>query len=234
MINNLPYAVRKMAILYRHIRLDTNEPFYIGIGKTTSRAKSFRDRNCHWKNIVNKTDYRVDILLEDLTWEEVCVKEQEFITLYGRKDLGKGTLCNFTDGGQGNNGYKQTEKAKSLISINNARVWLGKKRPELSTMTIKKNKERVWSKESRSKMSNSKSGNKATFYKKFGKNHPTSKPIVCTTTSIQYEGVSHAARELGLNIGHIASVARGLFERTGHKKYPGGLHFLYDINTYTP
>tara|TARA_B110000503_G_scaffold73407_1_gene113400 strand:- start:98 stop:253 length:156 start_codon:yes stop_codon:yes gene_type:complete len=32
----------------------------------------------------------------------------------------------------------------------------------------------------------------------------------------------------------IGKTTSGLFERTGHKKYPGGLHFSYDFNTYTP
>ena len=34
-----------MAILYRHIRLDKNVPFYIGIGKDIKRAYSKSNRN---------------------------------------------------------------------------------------------------------------------------------------------------------------------------------------------
>jgi hypothetical protein len=91
-----------MAIVYRHIRLDKNEPFYIGIGAETSRAFDVKKgRNTYWKNIVNKTDYEVQILFDDLTWDEACEKEKEFITLYGRRDLGTGTLVNMTDGGEG-------------------------------------------------------------------------------------------------------------------------------------
>lgn len=92
-----------MAYLYRHIRLDKNEPFYIGIGSDDvyKRAYSKKNRNKYWKNIINKTKYEVEILLDNLSWEEACNKEKEFISLYGRKDLCKGSLCNYTDGGDG-------------------------------------------------------------------------------------------------------------------------------------
>jgi hypothetical protein len=89
--------------LYRHIRLDKNEPFYIGIGcqKNYQRAYVKKHRNKYWNNIVNSTDYRVEIILDNLTKDEALQKEKEFIALYGRKDLGLGTLVNMTDGGDG-------------------------------------------------------------------------------------------------------------------------------------
>lgn len=93
-----------MAYLYRHIRLDTNQPFYIGIGKEDNgiftRAYSHKNRNTYWNNIVNKTEFKVQIILDDLTWEEACEKEKEFIKLYGKTTV-KGLLCNIADGGQG-------------------------------------------------------------------------------------------------------------------------------------
>ena len=94
-----------MAIVYRHIRKDKNEPFYIGITNTDiKRPYTKYKRNNLWKNIVNKTDYEVDILFDDLTWEQAQEKEKEFIKLYGRIDLGTGTLVNMTDGGEGSPG----------------------------------------------------------------------------------------------------------------------------------
>jgi stress response protein SCP2 len=90
-----------MAIVYRHIRLDKNEPFYIGIGRDEARAFSKKGRNRHWRFITTKSNYEIDILFEDLSWEQACEKEREFIALYGRKDLSKGTLVNMTDGGDG-------------------------------------------------------------------------------------------------------------------------------------
>jgi hypothetical protein len=104
-----------MICVYRHIRLDKNEPFYIGIG-SMKRAYSKQGRNVIWKNIVKKTDYRVDILFEDLTREEACEKEIEFIKLYGRKDLGTGTLSNRTDGGEGTGNHSDETKLKIVKS----------------------------------------------------------------------------------------------------------------------
>jgi thymidylate synthase len=41
-------------------------------------------------------------MLDELTWEEACRMEKWWIAFYGRSDLQKGTLCNLTDGGEGN------------------------------------------------------------------------------------------------------------------------------------
>jgi hypothetical protein len=92
-----------MAYIYRHLRLDKNEVFYIGIGsdKNYKRAFSHCNRNRYWHFVVSNTDYEVEILLDDITWEQACKKEKEFIKLYGRKDLKEGTLVNMTDGGEG-------------------------------------------------------------------------------------------------------------------------------------
>lgn len=91
-----------MAYLYRHIRLDKNVPFYIGIGSSENyaRAKDGVKRSILWKRIAAK-GYEVEILIDGLTWEQACEKEKEFISIYGRIDLKTGTLANMTDGGDG-------------------------------------------------------------------------------------------------------------------------------------
>lgn len=103
--------------VYRHIRFDKNEPFYIGIGKERNfkRAYSRHDRNYHWNNIVKNTQYEVEILFENLTSEEAAKKETEFIKLHGREDLGLGPLCNLTDGGDGSTHYRHTPEARERI-----------------------------------------------------------------------------------------------------------------------
>lgn len=94
-----------MAYVYRHIRLDKNEPFYIGIAnhvrKDYVRANERARRSEWWKKIVSKTEYRIDILFDNVTVKFAKEKEIEFIKLYGRRDLGLGTLVNMTDGGDG-------------------------------------------------------------------------------------------------------------------------------------
>lgn len=103
-----------MATIYKHIRLDTNEVFYIGIGKQSNRAFSKQRRNKYWKSIVLKHGYKVEIIKEVNTWEEACKLEIELISKYGRKDKGLGTLVNMTDGGEGSKGM--SEESKKSIS----------------------------------------------------------------------------------------------------------------------
>jgi hypothetical protein len=91
--------------VYRHIRLDKNEPFYIGIGNKKNYARAYQTnpdrRNEIWRKIFTKTNIEVEIILEGLSKSQASEKEQEFIKLYGRKDLNNGLLCNMTDGGDG-------------------------------------------------------------------------------------------------------------------------------------
>lgn len=107
----------KNAFVYRHIRLDTNEVFYVGISINTRRPYDRSDRSRFWKSIVKKTKYRIEIVMVDLTWSEACKKEIELIKLYGRRDLGQGTLVNLTDGGEGNLGMIPWNKGKKGLQV---------------------------------------------------------------------------------------------------------------------
>lgn len=110
-----------MAYVYRHIRLDKNEPFYIGIATHIKRAYEKNQRkNKIWKSIVAKTEYDIEILFDDLTREQALDKEIELISLYGRIDKKTGTLANLTDGGEGfqgicNKGRKASEETKAKL-----------------------------------------------------------------------------------------------------------------------
>ena len=113
-------------VVYRHIRLDKNEPFYIGIGRNEKRAyqKGNKRRSKFWQSITCKTEYRVEILFNNVSWDFAKEKEKEFIALYGRIDKKTGCLCNMTDGGDGALGQLHSEKtrkqrAKSVSGINN-------------------------------------------------------------------------------------------------------------------
>jgi len=148
--------------LYRHIRLDLNEPFYIGIGKRTEfdmktgncrRANQKTKRNNFWKNIVAKTEYEIEIIFETDSKEKIVKKEIEFIKLYGRKNLNTGSLVNLTDGGEFFEGYVPTKedrlkKSNSLKGI--------KRSPEQSIRMVetrKKNNSYSVSEETRNKQS---------------------------------------------------------------------------------
>jgi hypothetical protein len=129
-----------MAYLYRHIRLDRNEPFYIGIGSdddySFKRAYDKKSRNRYWSSIVAKTEYEVDILMTDMSWEEACKKEIEFIKFYGRKSINEGTLVNMTDGGDGMLGIKPSEHVIKML--------IERRRQEILQYDIKGNYIKEW------------------------------------------------------------------------------------------
>ena len=111
--------------LYRHIRKDKNKVFYIGIGtkrenfsiyeKEYSRAFSSKNRNKYWKNIVNITNYDVEILYESNDYTFIEQKEIEFIKLYGRV-IDNGSLCNISTGGGGSVGFKHSKDTAKKMS----------------------------------------------------------------------------------------------------------------------
>lgn len=131
-----------MAYVYRHIRLDKNVPFYIGIGSDNTYKRAFEKtkekRSVFWNNIVNKTNYEVEILMDNLTWEQACEKEKEFISMYGRNDLGKGTLVNMTDGGDGVINLNKDIRASISQHLK------GKKQSEATKNKRKETLKKVW------------------------------------------------------------------------------------------
>lgn len=115
-----------MAVVYLHKRKDNKEVFYVGIGKTERRAYRVDQRNRYWRNIYKKHGHIVEIIFDNISWEEACRREIDLILKYGRKDLGTGTLCNMTAGGEGAYGRSLTEEHKRKISESNK----GKKRSQ--------------------------------------------------------------------------------------------------------
>jgi hypothetical protein len=100
-----------MAIVYRHRRLDTNKIFYIGIGKEEKRAYKKDGRNSYWNNIINKTDYNIEIIAKNIDWETACELEIFLISEYGIKNL-----SNITLGGEGNLGNLHSIETKKIMS----------------------------------------------------------------------------------------------------------------------
>jgi len=120
--------------LYRHVRKDKDEVFYIGVGTKVRRDKNlypynraivYHYNNRIWDNIVSKTEYDIEILFETDNYEYAKQKEQEFIKLYGRIDLGTGTLSNLTDGGDATKGWKPSDETKEKIRRKNMGQGLG-------------------------------------------------------------------------------------------------------------
>jgi hypothetical protein len=144
-----------MAYVYRHIRLDKNEPFYIGIGsdeKNYLRAKNKHSRNKFWKNIVSKTDYEIEIILDNVTLDEAVQKEIEFIALYKRR-LDGGTLVNLTSGGEGQSGFTKDEEERLRIKKRAIKRWANPAFKEMMKAKLKGRKLPPVSEEKKKKQS---------------------------------------------------------------------------------
>lgn len=158
-----------MAGVYKHIRKDTNKPFYFGIFENQYRPYEKSRRNDIWDKIVAKTDYEVQIIKEGLTWEEACQMERDLIKEYGRIDKGTGILANLTDGGDGTVGLVRTEEHCDKISKALKGRKLSQDSKDKVSQTLKeyfKSNENPWkgkkhSEETKQKLSNSHKGKPA-------------------------------------------------------------------------
>jgi hypothetical protein len=145
-----------MAIVYLHRRLDNNEVFYIGIGTNKKRAYKKTSRNNHWHNVVKKGGYSVEIILDNISWEDATLKEIELIKQYGRADLNEGTLVNMTDGGEGTLNNIVSEESKKKMSESAKKKVLSEKHKQ----KLKDSHKNI-SEETRKKISEANKGNKA-------------------------------------------------------------------------
>jgi len=199
-----------MPLVYRHRRLDNDVVFYIGIAKKKSRPYSKDNRNNHWKNIVSKYGYYVEILLDGLTWEEACELEILLISIYGRHDKKEGTLVNLTNGGDGVVGQIISEKNRRITS-ERCKQNIGEKNPNYGKPNLtlqlynKTNKGINHSNYGRKNPSHSekKKGKGNPFY---GKKHSDEfkklkgRRVLDTSTNIEYYSMKYASEMLGLNL----------------------------------
>lgn len=111
-------------IFYTYIYYDPsrgNEPFYVGKGVNRRAWKHLtRKDKLPFGNRLRKLK-RNDIMpiigiYGGLNEELSYLLEIELISKFGRKDLGKGTLLNLTDGGEGGPGIKRTPEQNKINS----------------------------------------------------------------------------------------------------------------------
>lgn len=220
-----------MAYVYRHIRLDKNEPFYIGIGsdKTYQRAYKTKGRSKYWEN-VSINGYEVEILIDNITWEDACKKESEFISMYGRKDLGQGTLVNLTNGGDGSPGVIISEKTRSYHKVNNkgeSNPFYGKKHNEKTILKLKLNRQNSIMpegiKEKISKTLKGRKFSKETIEKmklaQIGEKHPNAKKIVNTLNNKLYNSVKEAALDNNIKYSSLYAMLTDRYVNTTSLKF---------------
>lgn len=158
--------------IYRHIRLDTNEIFYIGIGNL-KRPYSLKSRNKYWNNIANITNYEIQILTKNLSRCDACELEIILINYYGRKCNNTGKLCNVSKGGDTWDKTNMSDIQKEKISFTH--------------------KNKIVTKESKLKMSKAKEG----MY--FLDANPNSKKVVNIITGQIFNTLKEASLSINKN-----------------------------------
>lgn len=212
--------------IYKHIRPDTNDVFYIGKGNTSKnshveRYKTSSGRNKMWKSIVAKNNgiFITEIICYCETEEQVNKLEIEYISKYGRFING-GTLCNMTDGGDGSTGLKVSEETRSKLSkrfsgINHPNY--GKKLSQetcfrksesmkKSDKNLKGKKLPDWWKD---KIRQTKYGENNPMYGITGINHPNSKKVIDIETGEVFDSVTIAAEKHGIKMKTLYNMLSG-------------------------
>jgi hypothetical protein len=210
--------LEKQYYIYRHIRTDKNEVFYIGMGSKGEdemrydRSREKYNRNPYWKNIVDKCEgkYGIEIMMEFDSESECLRKEVELIAFYGRKDNQKGTLTNLTDGGEGAKGAKLSDAQKVKLSER----MKGEKHPnfgkKLTEETCKRKSDAIkgekhflfgkkLTEEWKENIRQTKYGSDNPMYKRTGELHPFAKQILNLENGILYYGIREAAEAHNIN-----------------------------------
>jgi len=113
--------------VYTYSYPDGGLPFYVGKGcgerdtkhlrsaRCASESKSFNIRTI-LKLLRNNQEPVITRIVENVDEELALFIEEEFITKYGRRDLGTGVLTNLTNGGDGVSGFVRSEESKAKHS----------------------------------------------------------------------------------------------------------------------
>jgi hypothetical protein len=99
-----------MFYTYAHYKPD-NSVFYIGKGRG-HRAHAKDNRNQHWKNVVAKHGFKVEILSGWDKETDALLHEQFLIACF--RGMGY-QLANITDGGEGISGHKHSDTSKAKM-----------------------------------------------------------------------------------------------------------------------
>lgn len=130
--------------VYVHRRASDLTPFYVGKGKGL-RAWRKWGRSDFWKRVAAKHGVVIEILAAGLSEESAFILERATI-----QEIGRGALCNLTDGGEGNSGHSHTDETKSRISA----AHVGKKKsPEAVAKSAAAKKGKPHSAETKARMS---------------------------------------------------------------------------------
>ena len=184
-------------LVYRHRTLDTHEVFYVGIG-SKKRSKS-KHRSSFWHNVVNKHNYYIEIVQNNLDWKEACELEELLILEYGRRDLGTGCLVNMTNGGDGSPGTFVSKETRLKISS--------------------KNKGKKLTDEHKRKLSLQKKGIKPSIETELKRLESICKKVINIETNIIYNSVKEVSDIFDLKYLPLVRKLNGMYKNTTTFKY---------------
>lgn len=205
--------------VYEWIRLDTNEPFYVGKGCGSRWRKLTRDNNSYFNNIVKSISVAVNILHDNLDEETAFGLEVWYIREY--RDIIGYNLVNIDDGGTGcalcgeNNpfyGKYHTEETKYKISKSRKGKYCGEENHNYG---------KNFSEETKKKMSD----NHADFS---NKKHPRATKIICITTGKIFNTIKEGAEYYNIkNKGNIVQCCKGKYKSAGKLEDGTKLIWMY-------
>lgn len=183
--------------IYRHIRLDTDAPFYVGKGKN-KRAFSKQGRNAYWHRIVKKSGYRIEIILDDLSEQEAFTKETEFIALYKKCGLCE---ANWAIGGVrgGPVGVTRSKETRQKMAVSK----IGSSNPSFGKAPWNKGKPH----------NNMPATRRATEVNRI--------PVVDCKTGQRWACIKDAAKSVGLSKNHVAKMLAGGARNTTNLRREG-------------
>lgn len=241
--------IKNINIFYVYVYYDPRTtpptPIYVGKGK----GKRIYDHLTKKTNFILKRKIQhikelnlhpvVEKIKENLTNEDACKLEKELISKYGKICEETGTLCNFTDGGEGSLGYKHrsetlqilsnqrkgkkqtqaqynsncsriiTDEHKQKISIANKGI--RRLTPDQYKQIAEKNRGIRRSDETRKLLSSQRKGKKQTpaQYAANCNRIPKTKKVKCLNNNVIYNSAKEAALLLNLKYNSIISAANG-------------------------
>ncbi len=214
---NLTY-MNKIYYVYKHMIKETEEVFYVGRGKN-NRAWDKNGRNDYWKKIVNKYEYIVEIIKENLEIQES--KDLEVLAIEEYKPR-----ANLTKGGEGTLGYKFDPDFIKQRNQKNKDLWKdlkwvenrNKKLTEVMNLPETRSnisealkayhntrraenrpvpwKQHVWTEEEKKKSSERQKGKNAYWY---GKTTAIAQKIINLDTGEIFPTIKSAAKSVGGN-----------------------------------
>lgn len=204
-----------MAVVYSHNK-PCGEVFYVGIGQDEKRAYDKQKRSNYWKKIAVKYGYEVKIVKEDISYEEAREVEIFMIDFYGRRDLGKGTLCNMTDGGEGR--LNPSEELRRRMGDSQR----GKGRPDHHLRGRKQTQDHILKcVEARKDIKRSKEANKKASQAMKNNTYNMIK-VICVDTLKIWDSVTLCQEELGIK--HLM----GMLNKNSKQRNKTSIEYLED------